>query len=196
MSNCQRFELPHLEFVGWHLVSAALRPILHTIVFTRSFEATEPQELYENDLGVCYGAVKDQETEQYISQKIREFIQWLQKRPSHCGSLKLAFHDKPETAGHIFAQSTGPCWEEWTISVQVTERKESVVVEEVAKKVKACMAFVIQSVGVNPSPLPSVGTMPLSESFRIVIVTENKAADMFHTVHKALQDINTTSLLR
>lgn len=196
MSNCQRFEVPHLEFVGWHLVSASLRTILHTIVFTRSFERTEPQERYEEDIDVHFVAIKDADTEHIISKRIQEFIQWLQKRPVSSGMLRLAFYDKPQNKVVSMFESPASCWEEWTISVTVTDREETVSIQEFSQKVKGCIEHVLRSVIAQPCPLPVFENSRLNGSFKIWIVMENKASKVLHVVHKALQDINTTSLLR
>ena len=197
MSNCQRFEVPRLELVGWHLVSAALRPILHTIVFTRSFGPTEPRELHEDGLGVSYGAVKDPETEKYLAQKIQEFVLWLQRRPSHSGTLKLAFRDRPlKKSRSSFFLETGACWEEWLISVKVFVHEVPVDVETVTQSVKDSLEFIMRSVATNHYPLPSLGNMTLLESFSISVVTENKTYEFLHAVHRAVQDVSTTSLLR
>ena len=196
MSNCQRFEVPNLELVGWHLVSSALRPIIHTIVFVRGLEVTRPQELRERDLGVTYATVPDVEIEQYVTRKIQEFVMWLHKQPSHSGSLKLAFHDQPEKKGAFFGEPMSSCWEEWTISVTVLEQNTFVPISQTKDRVSTCLGYITQSVMLHQYPLPSLGKVSLIQLFRISIVMNSRAAEMFHAVHRALQDINTTSLLR
>lgn len=196
MSNCQRFEVPHIELVGWHLVSTALLPILRTIVFMRNFNLTEPRELYNDNLKLCYCVVNDLDTEQKLTSKSKEFVLWLQRRPTHSGSLKLTFHDQCSKNGRTLFESMGSGWEEWTISVSVSDKPEAIAFDDVKKTVESCIGFVVRSVSRHPCPLPFISQLPLARSFRISIVMENKAAEMFNALHRALQDINTTSLLR
>eukprot|EP01126_Amoeba_proteus_P040527 TRINITY_DN4325_c0_g1_i2.p1 TRINITY_DN4325_c0_g1~~TRINITY_DN4325_c0_g1_i2.p1 ORF type:complete len:138 (+),score=20.08 TRINITY_DN4325_c0_g1_i2:82-495(+) len=114
-----KFELEILNVEERHL-KICLRCLVHTVLFHRVLSKTEPEEVFEEFLGVTY--VKCGFLSENVDKQIDDFVRKLKEdRPSVPIRFMVAFFEKKVVPG-FWSQSeeiSPTPWETWLFTIQL-----------------------------------------------------------------------------
>ncbi|KAI8813758.1 autophagy-related protein [Cladochytrium replicatum] len=152
----------------------AIRAVLHSILFHRTFTLTKPEEEDLDAFDITFARAADEDFEAVISAKIADFMREMGNGSSK-GGVSVMFYEKKQKPKYWFGgrADEDSCWEQWVINVTLvnprSEREQLEARKLVQKQLQTALLRISQKTNEEKDHVPPI-TNNEPFPFQILIV--------------------------
>jgi len=148
---------------------AAVKCVLHTILFNRVLGEVEPAYEQIDKLDLSFAYCNSQKVINAVDEKLAHLCAFLGKHPRNDVQVGLSFFEREVVSGWISSSETLSCWEQWVLPVKLVPPSSSADEAEMAEEglkaaLRRTMFSVVAVVNANQDRIPKSAQLTGSSS--------------------------------